>query len=82
MIEGYADVCPTTSRGTARRPKMAPDSVSPRPARRQLGKTSLMPVQGREVTVEAARAVGKHPLPIPPSRSWFALLTLCQPGAF
>ena len=50
----------------------------PASAGRQLGKTFYMPVQGREVTAEAARAVGKHPLRIPPSREWFALFTLCQ----
>ena len=49
-------------------------------AARQLGKTFYMAVQGGEVTAEAARAVGKHPLPISPSRDWFALFQLCQPG--
>ena len=57
---------------------MAPDSVSPRDARRQLGKTFYMAVQGGEVTASAAHAVGKHPGRISPSRYWFALLTLCQ----
>ena len=33
---------------------------------------------GREVTADAACTVGKHPLPISPSRDWFALFTLCQ----
>ena len=33
-----------------------------------------MAIQGGEVMADAARAVGKRPLPIPPSRKWFALL--------
>ena len=78
MIEEYADVCPTTSRGAARGPKKAPDSVRPGSAGRQLGKTFYMAVQGGGMMADAARAVGKHPLPISPSRSWFALLTLCK----
>ena len=57
-----------------------PDSVSPRDAGRRLGKTSLMPVQGRAMTAEAARAVVKHPLPISPSRIRFALFGLCKVG--
>ena len=60
---------------------MTPNSVSPRDARRRLGKTFYMPVQGREVTVDAARAVGKHPEPISPSRDRFALFGLCKVGS-
>ena len=80
MIEEYVGVGPTTSRGAARGPEKAPDSVSPRDARRQLGKTSLMPVRGGEVTADEACTVGKHPQPIPPCREWFALFILCKPG--
>ena len=40
------NVCPATSPGGARIPKMAPDSVSPRDARRQLGKTCRIAVRG------------------------------------
>ena len=43
---------------------MTPDSVSPRDARRRLGKTFYMAEQGGEVVDVAARGVGKHPLPI------------------
>ena len=35
---------------------------------------------GREVTADAACTVGKHPLPISPSRDWFALFRLCKVG--
>ena len=80
MIEEYVGVGPTTSRGAARGPEKAPDSVSPRDARRQLGKTSLMAVQGGRWMADAALAVAKHPLPIPQSLEWFALLTLCKAG--
>ena len=59
---------------------MAPDSVSPRDARRRWGKTSLMPVQGGEVTADEARAVGKHPERISPCRISFALFRLCRFG--
>ena len=59
---------------------MAPESVRPSSAGRHLGKTSLMPVRGGEVTAAAARAMGKHPLPNSPCREWFALFRLCQPG--
>ena len=59
---------------------MAPDSVSPRDARRRLGKTFYMAVRGGEVTASTARAVGNHPLPISLCRFWFALFILCQPG--
>ena len=59
---------------------MTPDSVSPRHARRQLGKTRIEAVQGGGVAKSASLSEGKHPLPIPPSRGRFALLTLCQPG--
>ena len=45
------------------------------------GKDLLYGVQGREVTVDEARAVVKHPLPISPSRSRFALFRLCKAGA-
>ena len=54
--------------------------VRPTGAGRQLGKTFRMAVRGREVTVAVGRAVGKHPLPISPSRRRFALFRLCQPG--
>ena len=80
VIEEYADVCPTTSRGAARGPKKAPDSVRPGSAGRQLGKTFYMAVRGGEVTAVAGSAVGKHPGRISTSRISFALFTLCQPG--
>ena len=57
---------------------MTSESVRPGGVARQLGKTFYVAVQGREVMAEAVRAVGKHPLPISPSRFWFALFTLCQ----
>ena len=44
------------------------------------GKDLPKAVRGREVTADAARAVGKHPQPISPSCSRFALFGLCQPG--
>ena len=50
MIEGYADVCPTTSRGTARRPKMTPESVRPGGGGHWLGKTRSLAERDREVT--------------------------------
>ena len=65
-------------RGPAWSPGMAPESVRQTGAVRWLGKTSLMPVRGGEVTADAVCAVGKHPLPISPCRLWFALLILCQ----
>ena len=72
---------PTSSRGAARGPKKAPDSVRPGGTGRQLGKTSRLAVQGGEVTASVACAVAKRPLPIPPSRIWFALFRLCKAGA-
>ena len=57
---------------------MAPETVRPRDADRQLGKTFYMVEQGGEVAADAARAVGKHPLPIPSSRNWFVLFILCK----
>ena len=78
MIAGCADVCPGTFRGPAWSPEKAPDSVRPRHARRHLGKTFYIAVQGGEVTASVACAVAKHTLRISPSREWFALLTLCQ----
>ena len=77
MIQGYADVCPTTSRGAARRSKNASDLVSPWAACHRLGNTFYLAVRGREVMANSVRAVGKHPLPISPSRDWFALYQLC-----
>ena len=66
--------------GRRSKSKMAPDLVSPRDARHRLGKTFHMAVPGREAMAAAGRVVGKHPLPIPPSREWFALFMLCQAG--
>ena len=39
-----------------------------------------MAVHGGGVMLSGARPVGKHPLPISPSRDWFALFMLCQAG--
>ena len=71
-------VCRGTSRGAAGESKMTPEFVRPDRTAHWLGKTYLWAVQGREVMDDAARAVAKHPLPIPPSRVWFALYVLCQ----
>ena len=57
---------------------MSPESVSPDGAARQLGKTCRMAVRGGKMMADAARAAGKHPLPISPSREWFALFKLCK----
>ena len=81
MIEEYADVCPTTSRGAARGPKKAPDSVRPGAAARRLGKTFYMAIRGGTVMPDAARVIGEHPLPISPTRDWFALFILCKAEA-
>ena len=43
-----------------------------------IGKDLLYRVRGREVTADAARADGQHPLPISPSLDWFALYSLCK----
>ena len=80
VVMGYADVCQGTSRGTARRSKMAPDLVNRPAAGHRLGKTRSLTVRGGEVTADEARAMGKHPLPISPSRSRFALFRLCRFG--
>ena len=56
------------------------ESVSPDGAAWQLGKTSLMAVQGGRWMDVAARAVGKHPLQNSPCRDWVALFTLCKVG--
>ena len=80
MIKEYVGVGPTTSWGAARGSKVAPDSVRLGSAGRQLGKTYHMGVRGGEVTADAARIAGKHPLPISPCWEWFALFVLCQPG--
>ena len=42
VVMGYADVCQGTSRGTARRSKMAPDLVNRPAAGHRLGKTFYM----------------------------------------
>ena len=42
MIEEYADVCPTTFWGAARRSEMTSDSVTPAATGRRLEKTNLM----------------------------------------
>ena len=73
MIAGCTDVCPGTFRGPAWSPGMAPDSVSLRDARRQLGKTCRLVVRGGEVVADVVCAVGKHPLQNSPSLEWFAL---------
>ena len=57
---------------------MAPDSVRPCGVGHWLGKTFYMAEQGGGVVDVAAQAVGKHPLPIPSSREWFALFILCK----
>ena len=57
---------------------MTPDSVSPRHARRQLGKTRIEAVQGGGVAKSASLSEGNHPQPIPPCRYWFALFVLCK----
>ena len=80
MIAGCADVCPGTFRGPAWSPEMAPDSVRPRHARRHLGKTFYMAVQGGEVTADAAGAVGEHPERNSTARFSFALFILCKAG--
>ena len=61
LIVEYADVCPTTSWGTARGAKTASDFGSRRDGQRQLGKTRSLTVRGGEVTADAARGVGKQP---------------------
>ena len=66
------------SLGTERGSEKASDSVRPGSPSRRLGKTFYMPVRGGEVTADEAHAVGKHPLPISPSRDWFALFGLCK----
>ena len=54
--------------------------VSPRDAHRQLGKTFYMAEQDGGALSAVFRTVVKHPLPISPSREWFALFTLCRVG--
>ena len=71
-------VCQDTSAGVGRMSRGPPESVRPADAVQWLGKTRSLAVRGGEVAAEAARAVGKHPLPIPPSGIWFALEWLCQ----
>ena len=73
-------VCRDTSVGDGRASPGQAESVRPGGAARQLGKTCRLTVQDGEVRAEAAGAVVKHPLPISPSRVWFALDALCQPG--
>ena len=73
VIEEYADVCPTTSRGAARGPKKTSDSVRVRDVRLQLGKTCQIVVRGGGEADVAACAVGKHPERNSPSLDWFAL---------
>ena len=80
MIVSCTGVCPGTFRGPAWSPGMSPDSVSPRDARRQLGKTFYKAVRGGEVAADAARTVGKHPERNSPYREWFALYSLCKVG--
>ena len=80
MIARCTDVCPGTFRGPAWSPEIAPDSVRPRHARHHLGKTYHMGVRGGQVMADASLSVGKHTERISPSRVWFALFPLCQPG--
>ena len=70
--------CPGTSAGDGKASPGSPESVRPTSAYRQLGKTFYMAVKGGEVVDGAAHAMVNHPLPIPPSRVWFALFGLCQ----
>ena len=78
MIESCTDVCQGTFRRAVGASKMTPESVRPSSAGRQLGKTFYVAVQGREVTAEVGRAVGKHAERNSPSREWFALYSLCK----
>ena len=80
MIEEYADVCPTTSWGAARRSEMTSDSVTPAATGRRLEKTSRLAVQGGEVTADAAGAVVEHPERNSTARFSFALFGLCKVG--
>ena len=48
--------------------KISPEFVRPGGTVRWLGKTCLTAVRGGEATADSARTVGKHPLPISPSR--------------
>ena len=72
--------CQDTSAVVGKASPRPSDSVRPGGAARRLGKTYRMAVQGGGEVDVAARAVGKHPLPIPPSLDWFALFRLCQLG--
>ena len=59
---------------------MAPESVRPGGAARQLGKTCRLAVQGGEVVAGAVRAVGEHPERNSTARFSFALFGLCKAG--
>ena len=59
---------------------MASGFVRPAGAVRWLGKTCRTAAQGGGVMLAGTCAVGKHPLPISPSREWFALFMLCKAG--
>ena len=72
-----AHVCRDASAGDGKASPEPAESVRLAGASRQLGKTPLMTVRGGEVVAAAACAVAKRPLPIPSSREWFALFTLC-----
>ena len=54
------------------------ESVRLTRAGHRLGKPCRMAVRDVEVAADAARAVAKHPLSISPSRSRFALYSLCK----
>ena len=73
-------VCQDTSAVVGKASPEPAEYVRPTGAGRQLGKTCRTAAKGGEVMDGAARAVGKHPLPIPSSREWFALFTLCKAG--
>ena len=59
---------------------MAAGFVRPAAAGQRLGNTCLEASRGRELPKPTSRTVVKHPLPISPSRRWFALEVLWQLG--
>ena len=61
---------------------MAAGFGRPAAAGQRLGNTCLEASRGRELPKPTSRTVVKHPLPIPPSRRWFALDTLCKVVVF
>ena len=69
-------------RGGSKSSLKAADFVNSTSASRRLGKVQSEPEHRRGVTKQVLRSVGKHPLPIPPSRDRFALDLLCKVNLF